>query len=287
MSAAIVVRQHAEAGQFLRATAEFRAAEPLLTNVMGSVATGVLAGRRYDSELWLTLEDADGRVIGMAMRTAPWNLSVSPMPADAAVELGRFVAQVDPALPGVSGPESAVHTVVDHLNLPPARRVTVEMVDVVRVLRELKPPRPCPGTARLATTTDKDLLIAWHYDFGDDAGLPVHGIPAAVEQQVAEGRLWLWTVDREPVAMAGHAPLVDSPAGRVGRIGPVFTPDEQRRHGYGAAVTAAVTAGLVPICQTILLFADAAKPENNRLYQRLGFEEAGRIVEVSIGAATD
>ena len=49
-------------------------------------------------------------------------------------------------------------------------------------------------------------------------------------------------------------------------------------------MTAAVAATLLPRCSTVMLFADAAKPEVNRLYERLGFAESARIVEVRLDA---
>lgn len=95
----MAIIRHDSAAAFLAATEDYRAADPLLTNIMGSVASGVLAGRVYESELWLTVHDEAG-LIGMAMRTAPWNLSVSAMPPAAAEELGRFVAGSMPMSPG-------------------------------------------------------------------------------------------------------------------------------------------------------------------------------------------
>ena len=48
------VVRHTTAREFLAATEGFRAAHPVLTNIIGSVAERVRAGQRYDSELWLT-----------------------------------------------------------------------------------------------------------------------------------------------------------------------------------------------------------------------------------------
>ena len=131
---------------------------------------------------------------------------------------------------------------------------------------------------------DVALLVDWHRAFAEDAGLPTHGIEESVAQQVHQRALWIWEDGDAPVAMAGHAPLVPTPAGVVGRIGPVYTPLALRGRGYGSAVTAAVAMALLPRCSTIMLFADAAKPEVNRLYERLGFEESARIVEVRLDA---
>jgi predicted GNAT family acetyltransferase len=275
--------RHATAAEFLTATEEFRAGNPLLTNIMGSVAAGVVAGRTYESELWLTVHDDDS-LIGMAMRTAPWNLAVSAMPTAAAESLGRYVAGVDPAVPGVNGPQETVDAVVRGLAPGPGRMPRTDMVDVLRVLTLLQPPAGVPGAARAAQDGDVPLLLDWHRGFADDAGLPTHSIEESVRQQVSDGTLWLWEDAGVPVSMAGHAPLVTTPTGTVARIGPVYTPAHLRGHGFAAAVTAAVTGRLLTRCSTVMLFADAARPEINRLYERLGFAEAARIVEVSLDA---
>jgi predicted GNAT family acetyltransferase len=278
-----VIVRHPTAAEFLAATEAFRAENPLLTNIMGSVASGVVAGRTYDSELWLTVLDESGP-IGMAMRTAPWNLAVSAMPASAAEELGRFVADADPGVPGVNGPLETVDAVIAGIAPAEGRRPRIDMIDVLRVLTSLRPPQDVPGAMRVAGSSDTALLIDWHRAFGEDAGLPTHSIEESIRQQVSDGALWLWEDAGVPVAMAGHAPLVTTPAGTVARIGPVYTPAHLRGRGYGSAATAAVAASLLPRCATVMLFADAAKPEVNRLYERLGFTESARIVEMALDA---
>jgi predicted GNAT family acetyltransferase len=280
----MTITRHPTADGFLAATEAFRSADPFLTNIMGSVATGVVRGRAYDSELWLTVHDEAGAVVGMAMRTAPWNLAVSAMPIPAAEDLGRLVARIDGDVPGVSGPQDVVDAVVTGLAPPAGRGPRTAMVDVLRVLNVLTPPAACSGAAVVARPEDVPLLLAWHHAFADDAGLPAHSLEESVRQQVSDGALWLWQDDGAAVSMAGHAPLVDTPAGTVARIGPVYTPTRLRGRGYGSAVTAAVTARLLPGCLAVMLFADAAKPEVNRMYDRLGYVEVARIVEVSLDA---
>jgi predicted GNAT family acetyltransferase len=277
----MVIVRHPSAAEFLSATEALRAADPLLTNIMGSVAAGVVTGRTYESELWLTVHDDDS-TIGMAMRTAPWNLAVSTMPVPAAEMLGRYVAAVDPAVPGVIGPVETVDAVVRGLAPGPGRRPRTGMVDVLRVLTLLRPPAGVPGAGRRALPGDLPLVLDWHREFADDAGLPSHSIEDSVRGQMSDGALWLWEDAGVPVSMAGHAPLVTTPAGTVARIGPVYTPARMRGRGFASAVTAAVAGALLTRRTTVMLFADAAKPEINRLYERLGFAEAARIVEVSL-----
>jgi predicted GNAT family acetyltransferase len=90
-------------------------------------------------------------------------------------------------------------------------------------------------------------------------------------------RFVLWEVDGTPVSMA----MLRAPAADVSRIGPVFTPRDQRGHGYGSAVTAAA-ADLAHRSGTpdVVLFADLANPTSNAIYQRIGFEAVADSIRI-------
>lgn len=274
------VEQLPDPGSFLTATETVRGAEPVLTNVIGSVAQGVLAGREYERCWWWVVRDGEGEVVGCAIRTAPYLLAVSPMPAAAAEALGRAVAADDAALPGSVGPADVVAAVLDAA--APGRPRHVHRDELVRVLHDFCPATGVAGTSRPARATDVELLVDWFRLFTAEAGVavPNDDVLGNVTGRVREGALWLWEADGRPVAMAGHAPLVTTPAGSVGRIGPVFTPVQERRRGYGAAVTSAVAAALRPRCDTVMLYTDAANPTSNGVYARLGFDVVAQVVEV-------
>jgi predicted GNAT family acetyltransferase len=58
----------------------------------------------------------------------------------------------------------------------------------------------------------------------------------------------------------------------MARIGPVYTPPEHRRRGFGAMATAAVTeAALEAGARDVVLFTDLANPTSNGIYQELGY----------------
>ena len=80
-------------------------------------------------------------------------------------------------------------------------------------------------------------------------------------------RLGLAWLD-EPVSIAAATPVLAGMA----RIGPVYTPPQWRRHGYGSAVTAAASGHAVARGATeVVLFADVTNPTSNSIYQQLGF----------------
>ena len=58
----------------------------------------------------------------------------------------------------------------------------------------------------------------------------------------------------------------------VARIGPVYTPPDQRRRGYAGAVTVAVSQLAADRgAEQVVLFTDLANPTSNALYQRIGY----------------
>ncbi len=252
--------------------------------MLGSVAEGVVAGRAYESYRWLVVTSDDGDVIGAALRTAPYPALLSPMPASAASAVGRLLAEVEPDLPGLTGPRDTVMAAVSAAGWE--HRVRVAMDEYLRVLGTYTPPStPASGSPRRSRLADLDLLVPWHERFVADAKLLVPVTEDRVRHVIEVGSLWLWEDDGRPVAMAGHAPLVSTPGGVVGRIGPVFTPAALRGRGYGTAITGAVVEVLLPQCTTIMLVADAANPASNSVYARLGFVIAAELVEVALDQA--
>ncbi|MDA8434881.1 MAG: GNAT family N-acetyltransferase [Actinomycetales bacterium] len=266
------------AAEFLEATLDLRAADPVRTNVLGSVATGVRSGVRYDAESFFVVE-RDGAVVGAALWTAPYRLLLAPMDDAAATAVGTAAAERSRALAtplaGVVGPVGTAERAADATG----RAWTRSRDERVLVLHDFLPPRGVPGAARRAADEDTDLLRRWRREFAREAGTLVHDQEDHI--RLALPATWFWTVDGVPVSMAGHAPVVSTPSGDVGRIGPVYTPVEHRRHGYGGAVTAAVVGHLRTLAGTVMLFTDAANPTSNHVYEALGFIHEADVVELA------
>jgi len=202
------------------------------------------------------------------------------MPEAAAAALAAAVADADPLVPGVTGPDSLVRRFV--AALPGGPRLEVTMRDVVRVLGTLVEPVGVPGEMVLARPEEMETLLSWHEQFARDAGLPMHDMEGSIRTRLDAGALLWWTVDGGHVSLAGHTQPVAVPGGSVGRIGPVFTPHEHRRHGYAAALTAAVVRRMQPRCSVVMLFADAENATSNGVYERLGFRAVAEIIEARL-----
>ncbi|MFI5730258.1 GNAT family N-acetyltransferase [Kribbella sp. NPDC051587] len=141
-------------------------------------------------------------------------------------------------------------------------------------LAELKPPHPV-GTPRLAVLSDAELCADWLSEMARTEDSRRGWVPgdravdllAAVQALIAADRLWLLEDGGRPVTLGAHRPALQG----VVRLGPIYTPAERRRHGYGSAMTAHL-AGLFHPEAEVCLRTDLGNPDSHQVYQRLGFE---------------
>lgn len=272
------------AEEFLRRSESLRAREPFRTNLMGSVATSVATGNSsYLQYFWWVVEDESSEVLGMAMRTAPHGMVLSPMPASAAAELAREVSIHDDDLPDIAGPASVVATFVDEYkrtnSVGSHRESRLEGKQLLYALRELIA-FSVSGEMVQAVSEDFDFILNWYDEFGRDAHLHMPNPAGSVQSALGRNSLRFWVVGGERVSMAGFSPLVETPSGTVGRIGPVYTPAEHRRKGYAGALTAALSQELLDLGAKVMLYTDAANPTSNGVYQRIGFEQIDQNEQV-------
>ncbi|MFF0742235.1 GNAT family N-acetyltransferase [Streptomyces sp. NPDC004111] len=214
---------------------------------------------------------ADGTVRGAVVWTPPHPLLVGTVPAESLAPLARACEKF--GVSAVNADRSSAETLAAQW---PAHRT--EMRQRLYRLGELIPPSPAPaGHARTAGAGDRALLIAWYEAFGRDTGMRAVDTGAAVDDRLAHGGLTLWVgPEGVPVSMAGAG----RPAAGAVRVGPVYTPPEQRGRGYGGAATAAVSAAVREAgAAEVLLFTDLANPTSNALYGRIGYRQvADRVV---------
>jgi predicted GNAT family acetyltransferase len=134
------------------------------------------------------------------------------------------------------------------------------------------------GRPRTATPEDLPLAVAWLRDFQTEAQVDTTADPTPVASaRINRNELIWWEDQGHPVALAA----VSVPIAGMSRIGPVYTPPNYRRRGYGAAITHAVTEkARKEGAAEVLLFADQANPISNSIYQRLGYRPIGDYVTI-------
>ena len=277
------------ADDFLRLSESLRAREPFRTNIMGSVATSIATGNAtYLEYFWWVVEDDSGEVTGIAMRTAPHGLVLSPMPAEAAAAIARVVSIIDDILPDVAGPTAVVATFLNEYKRTNSegslRASRLEGQQLLYALGELVSV-DISGSMIRAVPEDFDFVLNWYEEFDREARLHMPDLSSSVRSILGRNSLRFWVVDNERVSMAGFAPLVETPSGTVGRIGPVYTPVQHRRKGYAGGLTAALSQELLDLGAKVMLYTDAANPTSNGVYQRIGFEQIDQNEKVAFLAA--
>jgi GNAT superfamily N-acetyltransferase len=286
--------QCADAAAFLDATLAYRDLEPLRTNVLGSVASAAAIGEIPRAEVfWWVVRDDDERVVGAAMRTAPFALSLGPMAANCAAVLAGSVAAVDADLPAVAGFPVAVEAFLAAFAATgpvAAARTRLESHRQVLYTAAAVEVPAVPGDLSVATEAELELAEQWYLEFTAEVD-GVRVSPNAVDRAmlaatVRSGRLRWWRDGGAIVSMAGHALPVATPGGVVTRVGPVYTPPPSRARGYAAALTGRLTERLLASGSAVMLYADAANATSNGVYVRLGYTPVDELVRTPLSASS-
>jgi predicted GNAT family acetyltransferase len=247
------------------------AGNPVEHTVALSVIESVRAGYRW-SERGRMLFGCydDGEVRGAVSLTPPFELLLTLVPEDTTAELVHALRRQGTSVPGVNGDSETVARFVAAWTSATGQRAQPERQMRLYRLATLRPPAPAPpGRARQAGVDDLEAAVRLVSEFQTEAEVPATDIEAAMRMAIGDGRVWLWEDHAQSVAALASRTRT---AAGVARIAPVYTVPEQRRRGYGAAVTAACTQdALERGAEHAVLFTDLANPTSNSIYQQIGF----------------
>jgi GNAT superfamily N-acetyltransferase len=234
---------------------------------------------------YLATIEREGSIKGAMLMTPPRQLVVSclgPVGAsgtDAALvddliaEIAEDVGRYDPPTPGVLAPVPIARAFARAWCAPRDLIARRSVAERIYRLEQLRPPVGVAGTVRLAGRDDRDLLVRWMRAFMREAfGRPDDQEALVVVDRaldLGQRRFYLWEEDGRVVSTAA----LGGPTPNGLRIGPVYTPPEERGHGYGSAVTAAATqVALEEGRRFVFLLTDLANPTSNKIYQAIGYE---------------
>jgi GNAT superfamily N-acetyltransferase len=277
----VEVRVLAEPDAFMSVAALALASDPAGNTVIATVAEMHRDQADAPPAWWFVVED-DGVAVGVSMLVPPWPVYVGPMPVGAATLVAETVDGLVASVAGFNGEQEAVREAAARWQrLRPEVAVTGSRGMRLFRLGVLTSP-DVPGAARPATDADLDLLRGWYLAFAADADAPTHDVEQSIRFRLdGQGGFVLWEDGGDPVAFAGYSPVV---AG-VARIGPVYTPPEHRRRGYGAAVTAAASqAARADSPAEVVLFTDLGNPTSNKIYTQIGYRPVRDYLEVELTA---
>ena len=248
---------------FAKHAEQFLATDPVANTVPLTVLANLRAGVSAEGAYFAWWSE-DGKVSGAAFHTPPFPFCLGRAPMESVGPLAAALRRLGTSIPEVSGPAELVEVFVEEWG-EGVRDVTPERLYALGALLEPE----VPGSGRVATGEDFPLLVAWFQAFGEEVGMHLgNDLPGVVQRRIERGDVRLWTVDGVPVSMAAVSPAI---AGMC-RIGPVYTPHSHRRQGYGAAVTADISAtAMAERAERVVLFTDLDNPTSNAIYQSIGY----------------
>ncbi len=228
------------------------------------------------------------------MRTAPFEpypLFLLPMPEAAAVLLAAELHARGEEVAGANGALPAARTFADETARLTGGGVRVSMHTRLFELGELTPPPSPAGRLRPVTEDEAGLALEWfhafHRDADEQAGRPPGDGHAGEDGfdlddmlvRIRGERVWFWD-DDGPVHLTG----ANAPAYGVARVGPVYTPKENRGRGYAGAGVAEVSRRILATGSRACLFTDQANPTSNRLYESLGYRPVVDMANLRVEA---
>ena len=243
----------------------------LLCNMLATVLAGIRAGHYAQSRpVFAYAVNQAGEPILAALRTPPWPMLLGVVPEHLAEPLVERWLEADPELPGVSGPVHDAARVAGAWGARTGCSARPGMQQAAHATREIvDPPRPAPGSLRVAAESDRPLISEWMGAFMLEAlGIEGERVERSIDIHMAERGLRLWEVGGEPVCLVGVRP----PVAGVARIGPVYTPPALRGRGYGSSATAAASRrALAEGAHTCMLLTDLENPTSNKIYADVGY----------------
>jgi predicted GNAT family acetyltransferase len=223
------------------------------------------------------------RIVAVAFQTPPWQLALSEVDDPAALDLIVADRRKMP-LDQVVGPAEQVRAFAERWATAAGVTHRLTMRERIHRLTAVTRPRPSGGGMRLATTADRDRLIEWLAAFNAEA-LPHESLPD-VGRLIDRWRVpggssttFVWD-DDGPVSFA----RTTGPTPHGIRIGPVYTPPEQRGRGYASNFVAAMSAReLESGRHAVFLFTDLSNPTANHIYATIGYEPVRDVDQYRFG----
>ena len=236
--------------------------------LLGILHTLLHYPERYPDPPYLAIVQAGGTISAIAIRTPPQNLLLSKAQDLSALQLIAQDLQQS-QLPGVSSLVTEAEAFVQGWQAVTGQSYQRECESRIYQLTQVKPVATASGSLRLATESDRSLLLRWFAAFEADIDIGSDGdeIERRVDVELKRQSTYLWE-DGIPVSMAGGRPFSATAA----RIAPVYTPPDYRRKGYATACVAALSQRLLHHgYDRCFLFTDLANPTSNSIYQKIGY----------------
>ncbi|MBI2704699.1 MAG: GNAT family N-acetyltransferase [Actinobacteria bacterium] len=249
----------------LLATAgDFLVADPVRHNL---ILTLLEQRMRHPEPGRYWLASSDGEVCGLAMQSPlDHAATMPPMPTDVVDALVDAVAESGKEVPGIAAEAATAAHFAGQWTERTGSAARPDQGQRLYELERLIAPRRTSGRSRSANPSERDQVIEWHEAFAVELGEQLRNHDAVVDRRIAADQICCWD-DGGLVAFAGRS----APVAGVIRIGPVYTPPENRGRGYASSLTAAIATDAVAEGHRCILYTDLSNPTSNAIYRALGF----------------
>lgn len=238
--------------------------------LLGIIQTLIDYPQRYNSTPYLASVESDEKIVAVAIRTPPYGLVLSQITEDKAIRLiAQDLYQNKVEVPDVNSLKTEAKTFVQVWQDLTHKSYHLEMQLRIHQLNQVQPIPQVNGYLRLATESDRHLLLKWYQAFIDEAmPLSPEKAESMLDSHLSQNIVYLWQ-DKTPVSMA-----VGKGTKQIGgRVGPVYTPPEFRRKGYATSCVAALSQQLLNQgCPSCYLFTNLANPTSNHIYHTIGYQ---------------
>ncbi len=258
--------------------------------ILGVAATHVADATAYEYHRgWIAL---DPEPVAAALWTPPRHLLLGDPSEEAAIRpLAGAIAADAPGLHGLTGNHPWVALLVRcWTELTGRRGRTISRLTLYALERVLGI-RRAPGGPRPAERRDRDLVVRWMRDFSAEAPPQDEIVGAELERFLAGRleapdagyRLWIDPSSR-PVCLAGFM----GPTGSGIRVGPVYTPPQERGRGYARSLLADLAEELFGRgYRACYLASDVGNAAATALYEAVGYRPVGEAEMVSFDDAPE
>ena len=277
--------------EFLARAGSFLEAHEAANSLPFGISNTLIRSPEYFPTHYLALVQEDEHILLASLMTPPNNLIIAYIPdaealgekLDQALDLlARDVQRSYPQLPGVMAQTGVAERFARRWQAVSGQSYELLFHERAFSLSSMRPMTSPPGALVRATVADRDLLVRWTLDFGEEAlgDSDLAEAERTVDARLGDGDpeargLYLW-VDGAPVSMAGYT----GPTPHGIRVGPVYTPPELRGRGYASALVAQMSQALLDGGRSFcFLFTNLANPTANHIYEEIGYEA---VVDVDV-----
>jgi predicted GNAT family acetyltransferase len=209
------------------------------------------------------------RIEAAAMMTPTYKLVLTRAETRFLKKIAEDLSKRKIVLPGVNGPRETSLAFAEWW--AKKARCEYQLHRSLRIyqLSRVIQPRRVNGRMRTATPVDRDVLVQWAQDFGNEIGEPQTKLQAAemVGRAIDDERLYVWDSEGLRSMAAWSAPTTHGI-----RVNLVYTPSELRGKGFATACVAALSQAMLDSGRTFCyLFTDLSSPIPNHIYQRIGY----------------